>query len=395
MNMPPMRPRSAVDSTDPILRAQAVKLAVASRKCGYLMVLAAWQRGLTVEFFGSQADARVNIKNMPAQSAEPALFSITDGRNRHFFCLSMGDATTPEIGDLARNKDVTKRRFMQAGVRTPRAALWTGHNLSEIVSFAAQIPGRTFVVKPSGGSLREGVQMGLPAAQVIQRLSNIGATPTLIEEQIVGLEYRAYVVDGRVVAAGAKPGISVTGNGRESIAQLIQRKNAPRLIDPVLQSCIIDLAAAVQHLAERGQTAARVPALGERVVLSESNNLADGADVYSVIDTLDPDIEQMAIAACAAIGLPNGGVDIIFDGKQAYVLELNVRAAIGSHSFPSVGPGVGNVVAEAIVDWYFPTPDGTPPLRHTAVLDSTEVAAAFKKLGVKTRFRIPPIQVPG
>lgn len=135
----------------------------------------------------------------------------------------------------------------------------------------------------------------------------------------------------------------------------------------------------------------RVPALGERVILSVSNNQADGGDAVGQTGNLDPDLARLAIAACNAVGVPNAAVDMMVDGARAYVLEVNARAGIIGHSCVSSGTGAGNAVAEAIVDWYFPTPDGALPVRSRAMLDCTDLLAAFARDGVKTRFRLPPL----
>lgn len=390
MTLPATLPVSKVDFSDPVLQ-RAVGLMGASNKCSYLLPLAAWQRGLTVEFFGTQADARVQMHNMPKQSPQPELFRISDGQRQHFFNKSMGDANTVKTTMLASNKAAAKECFAKAGIATPKSAIWTGVNAGEIRDFLAKCTSKVFVIKPLSGSLRQGVMLGIPASQVIVLLSNLGAKTTLVEEQIKGLKHRIYVVGDQAIAAHAKPGVSVTGNGRETIAQLIKRKNQMRAANPALASCQIDLAAAVQYLAEFGQSASRVPVLGERVVLSTSNNMGDGGDAYSVIDTLSPIVARASVAACAALNLPNGAVDIIFDGQTAYVLEVNERAQIGGHSFPTVGTGSGNVVAEAIVDWYFPTPDGAPPVRHTLPLDNTGLLAEFARNGIKGRYTIKPL----
>lgn len=382
-------PESLVDFSDPTLQ-QALGMMGTSNKCSYLMALAAWQRGLTVEFFGNQADARANLAQMHPSNAQPSLFWISDGRRRHFFNRSMGDATSRSASDMASNKAQTKQRFLQAGVKTPDFVLWQGDNAAEVRGFLARHPNRSFVIKPLTGSLRSGVLTDVPAAHVLLRLSRIGAVATLVEEQIKGLEHRIYVVGDRAVAAQIKPGVAVIGTGRDSVAQLIERKNAPRAANPAMAAYLINPAAALRYLAEFGQDLTRVPVFGERVVLSTSNNLADGADVTCVKGGLNATIAAKAVAAARSLDVPNGALDIIFDGQDPYVLEVNVRAHIVGHSVPTVGAGAGNVVAESIVDWYFPTPDGSPPQRHTALLDITPVLDTFERLGTKAYYKITP-----
>lgn len=382
-------PESSVDFSNPTLQ-QALAMMGTSNKCSYLMALAAWQRGLTVEFFGNQADARVNLAHMPTSNPQPSLFWISDGQRRHFFNRSMGDATSRSASDMASNKAQAKQRFLQAGVKTPDYVLWQGDNSAEVRDFLARHPNRSFVIKPLAGSVRSGVLTDVPAAHVLLRLSRIGAVATLVEEQIKGLEHRVYVVGDRAVAAQFKPGVSVIGTGRDSVAQLIARKNAPRAANPAMATCLIDPAAAARYLAEFGKDLTRVPVFGERVVLSASNNLADGADVYSVKGGLNATIASKAVAAARSVDVPNGALDIIFDGQDPYVLEVNVRAQIVGHSVPTVGVGSGNVVAESILDWYFSTPDGSAPQRHAALLDIAPVLDTFARLGTNAYYKITP-----
>ncbi|WP_374588056.1 hypothetical protein, partial [Novosphingobium sp.] len=77
-----------------------------------------------------------------------------------------------------------------------------------------------------------------------------------------------------------------------------------------------------------------------------------------VTDEVDAIVCAVAEQACAAIGIPVAGLDLILsrDGEQVvcYVLEINQRPHIGGHSLPIEGPGQGNAVAEAIIDYYFP-----------------------------------------
>ena len=53
-------PHSAVDSTDPAF-LQAIEPMGGDLMCAYLMAMAAWQRGLRVEFFGNQTDAALPL----------------------------------------------------------------------------------------------------------------------------------------------------------------------------------------------------------------------------------------------------------------------------------------------------------------------------------------------
>ncbi len=382
-------PASKVDFSNPAL-LKAVFDMGKNYKCNYLIPLAAWQRGLTVEYFGSQDAAGVQHPFMPARCAEPDFYRITDGSRSHFFNRSIGDATPVAAAFMSKDKAACKARFVQARVPTTPGMVWTGENTDQILGFVAQASDKTFVIKPVQGSGSKHTLIGVPAASVGAVLAKLPKVPMLVEVRIMGPEFRVYVVGNRVVAAFVKTGIFVIGNGIDSIATLIAQKNALRASNPAIANCQIDLAESEKHLALYGATLDTVPALNKRAMLNTSRNPLMGAEAKNITATLHPAVARAAIGAVAAVGLPNAAVDIMADARSPYVLEVNARALIHRHSFPTLGEGTGNAVAEAIVDWYFPTPDGAPAQRHTQFFDSAPLLAAFAKDGHTARYALPP-----
>ena len=385
-------PASKVDFSNLAL-LKAVYDMGANHKCNYLIPLAAWQRGLTVEFFGSQAAAGVHHLSMPAQSAAPDLFRITDGSRSHFFNRSIGDATPMSAAVESKNKVSSKVRFRQFGVPTTPAIVWTGHNAAQVQAFVAHASDKAFVIKPIEGSGAKNTYIGVRAADVLSYLERLPKSPMLVELRIIGPEFRVYVVGKKVAAAHLKTRIFVIGNGTDSIAALIAKKNALRASNPSVANCQIDVAESEKHLAQYGLSLDHVPPVNQRVILGTLRSPLRGADSVNVTEKLHPSIARAAIGACAAVGLPNAGVDIMADASGPYVLEVNARALLHRHSFPTQGEGMGNAVAEAIVDWYFPTPDGTPAARHRQFFDSAPLLATFAKDGVAAYYKLPPAAV--
>lgn len=80
-------------------------------------------------------------------------------------------------------------------------------------------------------------------------------------------------------------------------------------------------------------------------------------EAYTTIQSAPDALAEAAVAACEAIGLSVSGVDLIVadEGGQpvGYVIKLNQCPHIGSHIFPTDGPGQANAFAEAIVDYHF------------------------------------------
>ncbi len=382
--------RSAVDFSDPAFR-QAATVMGADLMSEFLMAMAAWQRGLRVEFFGNQADARVNIDNMKRSSQWPRLFSVSDGNASHFFEASMGDWTYERLVAASRSKALGKQKLLAAGVSTPAGLLSDGTNLSEVERFLTKSDAQYFVIKPDSGSLGQGVMTQLAKAQVIPMLSTRRNSRTVVEEFVRGTEYRVHVVKDCAIDAYVRTGIFVVGNGYDSIATLIQRKNAARQENPYLRKAPINLAQSTIYLGKFGKNPTMVPVMGERVNLLDVLNISAGGSTHGLASAIPADVAALAVAANKALGLPDSGIDIIHDGTRPYVLELNGKSNIGGHAFPTTGVSGGNAIAEAAIDHYFPARPGTPIQRRNLPLDCTELMREFERNGAKARFLLPAL----
>lgn len=354
--------RPKVDFTDPLMRHAAMQ-AKGVGLCAFLVTLAAWQRGLKVTFHYERASFDARFASAKVQGYRGEVFSISDGRRAHVFSRTMGDCISPTANAIAEDKHLSKRALAQAGVRTPSGIVVERGQTTLVERFVARavshVPDRRFVVKPVAGSMGRDVHTDLPAERVLPAVQSIVDARIVVEEFIEGTEYRAFVAAGQCVASITREPPNVTGDGCSTIAALITRKNAERARNPRLASNPIgELDAVAAHLAQSGLRLDTVPVQGERIVLLPVASISRGGDPVDVTSSAPSVVAQAAVAACAAVGLDVAGVDLIVSGAgpdaQAYVIEVNQRPHIGSHSFPMEGTGQGNAVAESIVDFYFP-----------------------------------------
>jgi hypothetical protein len=173
----------------------------------------------------------------------------------------------------------------------------------------------------------------------------------MLEEHIAGAEYRATVVDGHCVAVTHRLRPYITGDGRSSIAQLLEASNKGTESSPYWGG-VKGGAALTSYLARQDYTISSVPGAGDEVCLS---NTANGVQHEDVTDFSGDVLRNAVERAARSIGLVTTGIDVIMASSgEPVILELNQRSYIGFHSFPKEGPGQGNAVAEAIVDYYFP-----------------------------------------
>jgi cyanophycin synthetase len=184
----------------------------------------------------------------------------------------------------------------------------------------------------------------------------------VIEELLQGKDYRVLVVGGRVVAAAERSPCHVTGNGKNTIAELIEIENRdPRRgegHEKPLTRIYVDETLEV-FLGKGGHTLAGVPPAGERVVLSGSANLSTGGTARDVTDALHPEVRAVCERAARALDLDVCGVDLVmedvtrpFAAGRGGVVEVNASPGLRMHLHPS--EGARREVADAILGALYP-----------------------------------------
>lgn len=379
-------PRPDHPAFDPEVLADLWKLG-SVEKTPYLMALAAAQRGLKVTFWGSSVAARIPSSFPILSPDRPSLFTVEDGPRRHVFDKTQGVRLPRSVRLLCRNKEDTKRVLRKAGILVPDGILFDPGNKARLLTFLAGTGAEHFIAKPVAGSRSRGVTKGITRDQLLRARQRKNSPRYMIEEQIVGREYRVYVVDGRVTGAYLRPVPVVVGNGRDTIRALIARRNEHRAKTLHYAGRPIELPRVAAFLARSGKSVNDIPVLGERVRLGESHKKNEGGSVVEATLAISRNAAETAIRTCEALGLPHGGIDLIERGDEVFVLEANVRAMIDNHSFPETGTGSANLVAEAIIDFYFPPKEGQ--VRNPAIrIDCEAIRAAFASGSETTRHEV-------
>jgi hypothetical protein len=184
----------------------------------------------------------------------------------------------------------------------------------------------------------------------------------------------------------------IFGDGRLNILELIDKKNAARVGSPLLNARRLDKTTISQNLRRSGVSLTSIPSFGQRVVLAEKKSVNLGSELINQRDDLPQSIATAAVSACRATNLVSAGIDLIYDiaTDSVFILELNSRAHIHAHSFPTKGKGSGNHVADGIIDFYFPESASYrrfPEMNFA--FDSVQAALATSSIGSITLQKIP------
>jgi cyanophycin synthetase len=285
---------------------------------------------------------------------------------------------TPHLAvELAGDKEETNRILGQLGLPVPQQELVQS---PEAAARAARRIGYPVVVKPYNGNHGRAVAIHLTTEGAVRSAFEAArevSRSVIVESYVAGEDHRLLVVDGELVAATKRTPGHVVGDGRHTVAELVEIVNAdPRRgvgHEKVLTRLVLD------HQAERlleilGYTAETVPPEGEVVYLRSTGNLSTGGTATDVTDIIHPDNADMAVRAIRAIGLDVGGVDFLTeDITRSYreqggaICEVNAAPGFRMHSAPSEGKP--RDVAGPVVDMLFPA--GTPATVPIAAVTGT------------------------
>ncbi|HRO26832.1 MAG TPA: cyanophycin synthetase [Luteimonas sp.] len=285
---------------------------------------------------------------------------------------------TPHIAvELACDKEETNKILAALGLPVPRQELVTRQ--TDALKAAKKL-GDPVVLKPYNGNHGRGITINITGDDEIREAfvaAQEHSRSVIVETFQPGDDHRLLVINGELVAATRRTPGHVVGDGRSTIAALVDVVNQdPRRgvgHEKVLTRLELDREAGL--MMERvGYDAESVPKEGEIVYLRSTANLSTGGTATDVTDVIHPDNREMAVRAVRAIGLDVGGVDFISpDITESYrsiggaICEVNAAPGFRMHVAPS--EGTPRDAAGPVIDMLFPP--GTPTRVPIAAVTGT------------------------
>ncbi|HEX8200869.1 MAG TPA: cyanophycin synthetase, partial [Isosphaeraceae bacterium] len=300
----------------------------------------------------------IPVRRLNAES----LVQLGHGARQRRILAAETDRTGAIAESIAQDKELTRAILRAVGVPVP-----DGRPVADADDAwaAAQEIGVPVVVKPQDGNQGRGVATNLTTrAQVLAAHAHARAEgeSVLVERFAPGDDYRLLVVDAHLVAASRREPAQVLGDGRSTVAGLVEQANAdPRRGEEhatALSTLKLD-AVALAVLAEQGYTPESIPPAGTRVLIRRNANLSTGGTAIDVTDEVHPEVAARAVDAAQAIGLDIAGIDMVaqridrpLEEQGGVVVEVNASPGLRMHLEPSEGPA--RPVAEAILASLFP-----------------------------------------
>lgn len=276
-------------------------------------------------------------------------------------------STTGHLGvEIAGDKDTTKRLLAEHGVPVPRG--YVAEDEDDAAEIAEKL-GWPVVVKPLDASHGRGVLTNIRSERELRlayRDARKFREEVIVEQFLEGHDFRFVVVNGKFICAAQRVPASVVGDGRRSIAELVEAANTdPRRgigHEKVLTRIEIDdLTLAL--LARRNLTPDSIPEAGEAVTLKSTANLSTGGIARDVTDSVHPANIHLVERVARIVGLDIAGIDVIATSIEHPLAEVGggiveVNAAPGFRMHVAPAEGTPRDVAGAVVDMLYPP--GTP-----------------------------------
>ena len=262
-------------------------------------------------------------------------------------------------GNIGRidDKQWIKRELSRMGFPVPQGRSFFFWQKKAAIEEGERL-GFPLVVKPRSGSVARHVTTAIrnkAELSIAIKKAVIYEPSCIVEKQIEGSVHRATVIYDRNVFVAKQKAAYVTGDGRSSIEQLIEAKNARQNRSSDRRRLYHPLVADAEYLSEAGLSLSSILEKGKSAELQRVPFMRFGGEFLNVSDVVHPDNRKLFIDIAEAFKLKVVGIDFIapditvsWKDQICGVLELNAVPSIEIHQCPV--EGVGQNVASSIMD---------------------------------------------
>ena len=273
------------------------------------------------------------------------------------------DQTSAIAESISSDKDLTKQLLSSCGLPVPEGRIVAN---PEEAWEAAEDIGLPVAVKPTDGNHGRGISLELGTREEVEAAYALAAqhgSDVMVERFVPGNEHRLLVVGNRVVAAARGETAWVSGDGRSTVRELIERQinsDPRRGVTEEFPLNRLDLdedRAVCLELERQGLGPDAVPEAGRKVLIQRNGNVA-----FDVTERVHPEVAEAAALAARIVGLDIAGVDLVVEDvsqplapQRGAIVEVNAGPGLLMHLKPA--EGTAQPVGEAIVDHLFPQDD--------------------------------------
>lgn len=281
-------------------------------------------------------------------------------------------STTSSIGlETVSNKSETIKILADACLPVPKGELIEDESEIKDVLVDLKFP---VVVKPIDGNHGRGITTNINSIEetiVAFHFAKTVSDRVIIEEFIEGGDYRFLVINFKLVAVAKRTPAMITGDGKSTVAQLIEKENSdPRRgegHEKVMTKIRTDRVTE-NLLSKRKLNLESVLAEKEILFLKDTANMSTGGTATDLTDNVHPQTKFLIERAARLMDLNVCGIDVVAKNinipltrKNGAIVEINGCPGLRMHLSP--GKGMARNVAEPIMDMLFPkNDDGRIPI---------------------------------
>jgi len=286
------------------------------------------------------------------------------GKKRYFRYSSL-DLNTLGASEISKDKDYANFFMKRMGYPTIPGQTFFSPSWAQAVdsprgidgaySYAQKI-GFPVIVKPNSGSQGKGVALVHTRREFYSAMRRIFKLDcvALVQTPVKGRDYRVVVLDDKVISAYERIPLSVVGDGRSTIAQLLEKKQRGfstssrdtrlRMEDPRIKA----------KLSREGLTLQSTLKRRQQMYLLDNANLSAGGDAVDVTSTMHPEFRAFAVKLTQDMGLRLCGVDLMIEGditltpNKYWVLEIN--SAPGLDHYVKTGKAQQKIVEDMYLE---------------------------------------------
>ena len=281
-----------------------------------------------------------------------------NGRKRYFRFSSL-DLNPLGASEISKDKDFATYFMKRMGYRTIPGysffsddwceAIGSKQNIHAGYQYAQKI-GLPVIVKPNSRTQGIGVtkvytkQEFYKAAKFIFTKDKVA----LVQPALSGKDYRVVVLDKKVISAYQRVPLSITGNGKSTIRQLLTSKQLRFIKEGRDTKIKMDDFRILQNIRRQHLKLASKLKKGQHIFLLDNANLSSGGDATDVTEQIHPGFKKLTTQLTKDMGLRLCGVDLLIDGdisnppKKYWILETN--AAPGLDHYANSGKKQAQIV---------------------------------------------------
>jgi cyanophycin synthetase len=300
---------------------------------------------------------------------EGNLVQLGHGKRQRRIWTAETDQTSAIAEGISSDKDLTKMLLNSVGVPVPEGVVVKSPGEAWE---AAEDIGLPVVVKPTDGNHGRGISIELTTREEVEAAYPFAlrhGSDVMVEKFIPGNEHRLLVVAGKVVAASRGESAWVTGNGVDTVYDLVEAQinSDPRRGTteefPLNEVGIVDDTSIRQDLSRQGLEPDSVPENGRSVLIQRNGNVA-----FECTELVHPEVAAAVGLAARVVGLDIAGIDVVAEDisrplkeQGGAVVEVNAGPGLLMHLKPA--SGTPQPVGEAITRHLFgETGDGRIPI---------------------------------